>query len=182
MEYRTIRPSFTDRVQSTEKSTDNLRDDSIGEPLWHIFPGDTKLTDLSPANNPPRLFSAYSDPRPEALSKGLWKMNGSQVKIAIANGSWTISIEQPNPALQRAGVRRGTVVFRGTQNGEMVSGTAFAFSANCQPVPVTTSGKISNNRVFELRGVRPSSPGLCGVPTQNVISLKFTFEPDRMMI
>jgi hypothetical protein len=79
-------------------------------------------------------------------------MNSSAVKIAITNGSWTISVEEPSAALRRAGVRRGTVLFRGTQNGEIVSGTAFAFLANCQPVPITTSGKISNNRVFELRG------------------------------
>jgi hypothetical protein len=96
--------------------------------------------------------AGYPTTKSSLFEVPLWKMNGSQVKIAIANGSWTISIEEPNPALQRAGVRRGTVLFRGTQNGEMVSGTAFAFSANCQPVPVTTSGKISNNRVFELRG------------------------------
>jgi hypothetical protein len=171
--------SFAFQIEHDGSSPDDAPDEH-GTPAWHFYRSDTKLTELQPATRASRLFSAFSDPRPDN-SPGAFTLNGLQVKIAVSKGSWSVTLDKTSAEARRVGLKLGTVLFQGTQVGDTVTGTAYAFSPNCAPTPLSVSGKILNNRTFEFKGASVKLPGSCGAPIQSSARLKFLFEPDRQM-
>jgi hypothetical protein len=170
---------FASQIQDDDSSS-NVDPDEMGTPAWHIYPPETKLTELQPGTEVSRLFPAFADPRPDN-SPGGFTLNGLQVKIAVSKGSWSVTLDKTSAETRRVGLKPGTVLFQGSQNGDMVTGTAYAFSPNCAPAPLTVSGKIMNNRKFEFKGTSLKVPVNCGAPIQSNGRLTFLFEPDRHM-
>jgi hypothetical protein len=173
--------SFVFEVEHDDNSSPHDDPNKVSTPAWHFYRSDTKLMELQPATRTSRLFATFSDPRPDD-SQGAFKLNGLQVKIAVSKGSWRVTFDdKTNKEARRVGLKLGTVLFQGTQVGDTVTGTAYAFSPSCAPTPLKISGKILNNRRFEFKGSFAKLPASCGAPIQNSGQLTFLFEPDRTM-
>lgn len=94
-------------------------------------------------------------PRPYAVSS-YWNHNGSLMALSAQGASRVFYYEKPRDLVARAGVRPGTLLFKGTFSGASYSGQAYLFSKDCGPVAYPVSGSVSADmRRVELRGERP---------------------------
>ena len=77
------------------------------------------------------VFSAAT-----AMADSCWNHNGSTMRLKASGNSRAFYYEDPKPSLFGAGVRRGTLLFNGTKNGNHYSGTARVFSRHCPGTPL----------------------------------------------
>ena len=108
----------------------------------------------------------------------LWDHNGSMVRL-IANGAARQFVYvTPRQGLSPVGVSAGTLLFKGTKNGNSYSGTAFVFS-HCGPAPYQVSGPVSDDqRQVTLYGQAPIQDANCQITNYRSDTLIFTFRGD----
>lgn len=93
--------------------------------------------------------------RPYTVSS-YWDHNGSLMTLSAQGDSRVFYYEQPRERVAQAGVRPGTLLFKGTFVGMTYSGQAYLFSKDCGPVAYSVSGSVSADyRRVELTGDRP---------------------------
>ena len=92
----------------------------------------------------------------QSAADTLWDHNNSKMRIIQNNNAIEIYYELPRQDLQERGVKKGTLLYRGTVMNGLISGTARAFFNNCQnPVEYEISGKFTAENLISLRGMRP---------------------------
>lgn len=85
-----------------------------------------------------------------------WNHNDSVMALSAQGDSRVFYYEKPREVIARAGVRRGTLLFKGRISGETYSGKAYLFSTKCAPIAYEVSGRVSPDFTrVELRGDRP---------------------------
>lgn len=110
----------------------------------------------TPASEPRRLA-----PRPEGYEGATYDHNGNMVLVDERAG--TIRYDVPKAAM-RAAVNKGTLLFRGAFAASgVVTGTAYAFKAGCDPAPYAVAGR-SRGTAIVLKGRAPHrDPNSCAV-------------------
>jgi len=95
-----------------------------------------------------------------AFADSCWNHNGSIMRLKSSGNRRWFYYERPRSVLRNAGVRRGTLLFNGTNNGDYYSGTARRFSKFCRGNPLTynVEGPVSRPNgqiVVTIEGPRP---------------------------
>jgi hypothetical protein len=97
-------------------------------------------------------------PQPAMAADSCYDHNGSLMRYRVAGNGFRVTYERPRSVLQRAGVRRGTLLVNGTFRGHQVTATARRFSRYCpgSPLEYTVTGWFEGpNPDFALEGSRP---------------------------
>lgn len=93
-----------------------------------------------------------------------WEHNGSLMVYRAWGQNREFRYEAPKPDLSKRGVGKGTVLFRGTQTGDRIAGTAYTYPGRkgCPRKPYRVDGIITNPTLIVLRGAAPLRiPGTC---------------------
>jgi hypothetical protein len=86
----------------------------------------------------------------------IYSHNGSVVSFGIVGEQLRIQYDRPRPALTRAGIEAGTVLFEGTVSGDRVEGNAYTFRPGCPPASYAVIGRFVVGDSVELRGPAPT--------------------------
>ena len=87
------------------------------------------------------LASATAQAQAESSgSRTLWDHNGSVMYLIEDGASREFHYSKPRPGMLDAGVRPGSLLFRGEINGAQYLGTAYIFNPHCGPVPFEVKG------------------------------------------
>lgn len=93
----------------------------------------------------------------------IYEHNGSVIDWFVVNGDVTATYSQPKPSLQRSGIRDGSVLFKGAEEGNRVTGKAFVFRNGCAPAPYDVVGYFEGSNIV-LTGPSPvRAKGSCEV-------------------
>jgi hypothetical protein len=99
-----------------------------------------------------------------AGADSLWEHNGSILQLREEGAERSFHYSQPRVELRKAGVRDGTVLFKGRKIGKRFSGTAYRFSKACGAVGYEVEGVApSNSRNLTLSGRAPRRNSKCEV-------------------
>jgi hypothetical protein len=155
---------------------DNTNSASIPGTPPHV--PDMRNTDIPPAANQSTVTAL-------PLKLSLWNYNGSVVYL-VANGAHRRFYNEPPKAYYesaKAGivavrVRKSTLLFDGTQDGEHYSGRAYTLSERCGPIAYTVIGNVSDNqRKLTMNGNAPQLDSHCQrVGDRDDPPLVFTYE------
>ncbi|ODA66468.1 hypothetical protein A7A08_02591 [Methyloligella halotolerans] len=110
-------------------------------------------------------------------ARDLYDHNGSTMEIEFCDGgSVVIEYVEPRPGLKSAGVRSGTVLFRGSQAGDgKVSGEATIFDKTCGPLAYPVAGEAEGD-VLVLKGAAPIRGQNCKVARYREDQLAFAWK------
>ncbi len=95
-----------------------------------------------------------------AMADSCWWHNGSLMRLQANGNERNMYYETPRQGLRNAGVRRGTLLFNGTKNGNWYSGLARVFSSTCvgNPLEYWVEGPVAGNQArITVRGTREKS-------------------------
>jgi hypothetical protein len=99
-----------------------------------------------------------------AVAESSWLHNGSIVQLHGDGVERVFEYLQPRRGLQTIGVGKGTMLFKGRQNGLRLSGTAYLFSATCGAVGYRVEGALSQDgQTIELSGSAPKRNAKCQI-------------------
>ncbi|MEL6946777.1 MAG: hypothetical protein AAFO73_03990 [Pseudomonadota bacterium] len=116
-----------------------------------------------------------------AHADSCWNHNGSIMRLRSRGNQRWMYYERPRQVLRNAGVRRGTLLFNGTNNGGWYSGTARRFSRFCVGNPLTyyVEGPVSNSSTrITINGQRPVHNRCRATGRTNYDRLVFTYAYD----
>ncbi len=91
-----------------------------------------------------------------------WTHNDSRMSVVNDGKQLTIAYDAPRDGLANLGIKPGTPLFKGTRDGDKVSGEATTFTRKCGTRTYPVSGTLSGGRV-ELSGDKPLLGGDCNV-------------------
>jgi hypothetical protein len=92
----------------------------------------------------------------EQTKKSFWSHNRSIVYMTEDGTRRQIYYDDPRPGLQEVGVKKGTLLFDGVVDGTTLSGTAFVFAKDCDPLPFAVRGKLTRDgKRITLNGKAP---------------------------
>lgn len=97
----------------------------------------------------------FAAPDP-ALADSFWDHNGSLIRLEAQGQERVFTYEEPRSVLRRAGVRPGTVLFDGRNEGNYYVGRARRFSRHCEaPLVYEVEGPVvgGGSRIV-MRGTR----------------------------
>jgi hypothetical protein len=92
-----------------------------------------------------------------AAADSCWMHNGSLMRLQADGAARWFSYETPRAGIAAVGVRRGTLLFNGRNDGGWYSGLARVFSSACpgEPLEYYVEGPVSDGqRRVTLRGTR----------------------------
>lgn len=116
-----------------------------------------------------------------ASADSCWWHNGSLMRLSAYGEGRAFHYENPRPELARAGVRPGTMLFNGRNQGGNYSGAAQVFSSACpgQPMMYQVQGNVGANQTsVTLYGTRPVRQGCVatGAFTQDTLHFTYAFQ------
>lgn len=161
--HKTAQPpeAFAARFQFIEQypwDESNAEMQNAGDQAWRFYPPQRKLAEIQA--DIPRgdvWLGPYPDPSIDILTDGSWNFQGSSVAIEVKDRAWTITALSPS-----TGIQSGAILFKGVQNGEEVSGTAYVQSRNCAPRSFAVAGRIDDSRMFIFEGKPQRMRPRCG--------------------
>lgn len=127
----------------------------------------------SPPDEPP------SDPdEPETPSRSAvtyWDHNGSVMRLKVDGRLREFYYHKPRAGIAAEGAKRGTLLFSGTVQGGMITGTAWLFSRRCGPRSYQVYGAVEEDGgKVTMSGAASKIDGDCNVST--VLSDTLTFK------
>jgi hypothetical protein len=108
--------------------------------------------------------------------------NGSEMRLEQCGEDVRIIYENPRPAVRRAGVKRGTVLFEGRlrriDRNEFIEGKAKTFKTGCGAAAFYVKGGTVRRgerdpTPFILRGAAPVRDGQCRATGNRNVELEF---------
>lgn len=84
----------------------------------------------------------------------IYEHNGSVINWFVVNDEATATYATPKPSLLASGIKEGSVVFNGFEEGNRISGTAYTYRKGCAPAPYEVVGYFSGNNIV-LSGPSP---------------------------
>jgi hypothetical protein len=91
-------------------------------------------------------------------------------------GRRQIYYDDPRPGLKEVGVKQGTLLFDGVLDGTALSGTAFVFAKECDPLSFAVTGKLTGDgKRFTLNGKAPRIGPHCKIAGNKQEELIFDF-------
>ena len=104
----------------------------------------------------------------------IWDHNGSVMYLVATGSSREIFYQKPRPGMLEAGVRPGSLLFRGEINNGHYLGTAYIFNLHCGPIPFEVKGPILNDdEQIVLTGQAPRVGRSCRAHESYVSNLEF---------
>lgn len=113
-----------------------------------------------------------------ALADSCWWHNGSLMRLQAYGNERYFYYEEPRQALWNSGVRRGTLLFNGTNNGGWYSGLSRVFSSSCpgQPLEYWVEGPVGNGQTkVTMHGTRERNRNCYGTGQMTTDTLVFTY-------
>jgi hypothetical protein len=108
----------------------------------------------------------------------LWNHNGSTMRLIADGATREFLYESPRTGMKEAGVRKGTLLFKGIRAGNSYSGTAFVFTP-CGALSYAVNGPVSDDqREVTLTGRMPIPNANCSITRYRDDTLVFTFAGD----
>lgn len=93
----------------------------------------------------------------------IYEHNGSVINWFVVNGEATATYATPKRSLLGLGIQEGSVIFKGFEEGNRISGTAYTYRKGCSPAPYEVVGYFSENNII-LSGPSPvRAKGSCDV-------------------
>lgn len=68
-------------------------------------------------------------------------------QLVVVNGEATATYATPKASLLASGIQEGSVVFKGFEEGNRISGTAYTYRKGCAPAPYEVVGYFSGNNI-----------------------------------
>jgi hypothetical protein len=132
--------------------------------------------DTTPAPSEPSDGPKKAEPATEQMTTSFWAHNRSIVHMTEDGTRRQIYYDDPRPGLQGVGVKKGTLLFDGVVDGTTLSGTAFVFAKDCDPLPFTVRGKLtSDGKRITLNGKAPRIGTQCRTVGDKQEELIFVF-------
>lgn len=102
-----------------------------------------------------------------------WNHNGSLVALSAQGTSRVFYYERPRELVEKAGVVKGTLLFKGQFAGRSYKGQAYQFSHKCGPIAYPVKGQVSKDFTrIDLSGERPVRDKDCrrtGTKTERLV-------------
>ncbi len=98
-----------------------------------------------------------------AMADSLWMHNGSVVRLRGEGSQRHLEYVEPRSGLRNAGVKVGTVLFRGKLTEGHFSGTAYRFSRQCGAIGYPVAGMLMAGQSLTLTGRVPIRNRKCAV-------------------
>jgi hypothetical protein len=118
--------------------------------------------DTTPVPSEPSDSAKKAEPATEQTKTSFWAHNRSMVYMTEDGTRRQIYYDDPRPGLQQVGVKKGTLLFEGVVDGTILSGTAFVFAKNCDPLPFPVKGKLTRDgKSITLNGKAPRIDTQC---------------------
>lgn len=93
----------------------------------------------------------------------IYEHNGSVINWFVVKGETTATYSTPKASLLGLGIQEGSVVFKGFEEGNRFSGTAYTYRKGFLPAPYKVVGYFSGNNIL-LTGPSPvRAKGNCDV-------------------
>jgi hypothetical protein len=87
-----------------------------------------------------------------------------------------IYYDDPRPGLKEVGVKKGTLLFDGVEDGTTLSGTAFVFAKQCDPLSFAVTGTLARDgKRITLNGKAPRIGTQCRIAGDKQEELIFDF-------
>lgn len=116
-----------------------------------------------------------ADPAPRQTAKPSWLHNGSIMRLEASGNGRRFYYEAPRAGMRNVGVTPGTLLFEGTRDGDIYSGTAYIFARGCAPAPYTVAGVVSDDdRRVTMSGRAPRLGRDCSINGTREDTLVFT--------
>lgn len=88
-------------------------------------------------------------------------INGFFVSFEEVRGSLEIDYQELGTGLTNVSVRPGTMLFLGTEDGDVVQGKAYIFHSKCGPIPYDVEGRLEGSNRLSLNGYLPKVDARC---------------------
>ena len=118
--------------------------------------------------------SAQAQNQTESPERTLWDHNGSVMYLTADGASREFYYQKPRPGMLDAGVRPGSLLFRGHVDGRQYLGTAYIFNPHCGPIPFEVKGEsLDDDERIVLTGPAPRVGRNCRPYGSYTSSLEF---------
>jgi hypothetical protein len=117
-----------------------------------------------------------TEPATQQSKKSFWAHNRSIMYMLEDGTHRQIYYDDPRPGLKEVGVKQGTLLFDGVVDGTTLSGTAFVFAKECDPLSFAVTGKLTRDgKRFTLNGKAPRIGTHCRTAGDKQEELIFDF-------
>jgi hypothetical protein len=105
-----------------------------------------------------------AEPATEQTKKSFWTHNRSRMYMTEAGTRRQIYYEDPRAGLKEVGVKQGGLLFDGVVDGTTLSGTAYVFAKDCDPLSFSVKGKLTRDgKRITLNGKAPRVGRKCSI-------------------
>ena len=105
-----------------------------------------------------------TEPATEQTKKSFWTHNRSRMYMAEAGTRRQTYYEDPRAGLKDVGVKQGGLLFDGVVDGTTLSGTAYVFVKDCDPLSFSVKGKLTRDgKRITLSGKAPRVGRKCSI-------------------
>jgi hypothetical protein len=117
-----------------------------------------------------------AEPATGETKTSYWSHNRSIMYMTEDGTRRQIYYDDPRPGLKEVGVKQGTLVFDGAVDGTTLSGTAFVFAKQCDPLSFAVTGKLTpDGKRITLKGKAPRIGTKCKIVGDKQQELIFDF-------
>jgi hypothetical protein len=117
-----------------------------------------------------------AEPATEQPKTSFWAHNRSIMYMTEDGTRRQIYYDDPRPGLKEVGVKKGTVLFDGVVDGATLSGTAFVFAKECDPLSFAVTGILTRDgKRITLNGKAPRIGTQCRIVGGKQEELIFDF-------
>jgi hypothetical protein len=117
-----------------------------------------------------------AEPATEQTKTSFWTHNRSGMYMTKDGTRRQIHYEDPRAGLKEVGVKQGTLLFDGVVDGTTISGTAYSFAKDCDPLSFPVKGKLARDgKRITLAGRAPRVGTQCRITGDRHEELIFDF-------
>ena len=117
-----------------------------------------------------------TEPATQQPKKSFWAHNRSIMYMTEDGTRRQIYYDDPRPGLKEVGIKQGTLLFDGVLDGTALSGTAFVFAKECDPLSFAVTGKLTRDgKRITLNGKAPRIGPHCKIAGNKQEELIFDF-------
>ena len=117
-----------------------------------------------------------TEPATQQSKRSFWTHNRSRMYMTEDGTRRQIYYEDPRAGLKEVGVKQGTLLFDGVVDGTTLSGTAYVFAKNCDPLSFAVKGKLTRDgKRMTLTGKAPRVGTQCRIAGDHNEKLVFDF-------
>jgi hypothetical protein len=117
--------------------------------------------------------SAHAQTQAGSDEPTIWDHNGSVMYLVAKGSAREFYYQKPRAGMLDAGVRPGSLLFRGQVNSGQYLGTAYIFNFHCGPIPFEVKGPVLDDEHIVLTGQAPRVGRECRATGFHSSSLEF---------